>query len=50
MRPIPSACCAFGGSEVYSSSAAVHASISNHFNQERAFYSRQKFMANRTAL
>ena len=29
--------------------ASVHASIHNHFNQERAFYSRQEFKANRAA-
>lgn len=28
---------------------AVHASIHNHFNQERALYSRQNFKANRAA-
>ena len=29
--------------------ASVHASIHNHFNQERALYSRQNFKANRAA-
>ncbi len=29
--------------------AAVHASVYNHFNQERSLYSRQNFKANRTA-
>ena len=29
--------------------AAVHASIHNHFNQERHLYSRQNFKHNRTA-
>jgi putative transposase len=29
--------------------AAVHASVSNHFNQERHLYSRDNFKANRTA-
>lgn len=29
--------------------AAVHASITNHFNQERALYSRQNFKTNRAA-
>lgn len=28
---------------------AVHASIYNHFNQERALYSRDNFKANRAA-
>ena len=28
---------------------AVHASVCNHFNQERALYSRDNFKANRTA-
>ena len=29
--------------------AAVHASVSNHFSQERQLYSRQNFKLNRTA-
>ena len=29
--------------------ASVHASVHNHFNQERALYSRQKFKLNRAA-
>ncbi len=29
--------------------AAVHASVHNHFNQERSLYSRQNFKTNRTA-
>jgi len=29
--------------------AAVHSSVSNHFNQERALYSRDKFKLNRAA-
>ena len=29
--------------------AAVHSSVHNHFNQERHFYSRDKFKLNRTA-
>jgi putative transposase len=29
--------------------AAVHASVCNHFNQERALYSRDNFKLNRTA-
>ena len=29
--------------------ASVHASIHNHFNQERALYSRQNFKLNRAA-
>lgn len=29
--------------------AAVHASVYNHYNQERSVYSRQNFKANRTA-
>jgi putative transposase len=29
--------------------AAVHASVHNHFNQERAHYSRQNFKLNRAA-
>ncbi len=29
--------------------ASVHASVHNHFNQERSLYSRQNFTANRTA-
>ena len=29
--------------------ASVHASVQNHFNQERAFYSRQNFKLNRAA-
>jgi putative transposase len=29
--------------------AAVHASVYNHFNQERALYSREKFKLNRSA-
>ena len=29
--------------------AAVHASVSNHFSQERHLYSRQNFKLNRTA-
>jgi len=29
--------------------AAVHASVSNHFNQERSLYSRQNFKLNRAA-
>ena len=29
--------------------AAVHGSIYNHFNQERALYSRENFKANRAA-
>ncbi len=29
--------------------ASVHASVHNHFNQERALDSRQKFKANRAA-
>ncbi len=28
---------------------AVHASVCNHFNQERALYSRDNFKANRAA-
>jgi putative transposase len=28
---------------------AVHASVSNHFNQERHLYSRKNFKANRAA-
>jgi putative transposase len=29
--------------------AAVHAAVYNHFNQERALYSRDNFKANRAA-
>ena len=29
--------------------ASVHASVQNHFNQERALYSRQNFNLNRAA-
>lgn len=29
--------------------ASVHASVSNHFNQERSLSGRQNFKANRTA-
>ena len=29
--------------------ASVHASVHNHFNQERVLYSRQNFKANRAA-
>jgi putative transposase len=29
--------------------ASVHASVHNHFNQERALYSRQNFKLNRAA-
>ena len=29
--------------------ASVHASVHNHFNQERTLYSRQNFKANRAA-
>jgi putative transposase len=29
--------------------AAVHASVSNHFNQERSLYSRQNFKLTRAA-
>jgi len=29
--------------------AAVHASVSNHFNQQRALHSRDNFKLNRTA-
>ncbi len=29
--------------------AAVHSSVNNHFNQERALYSRENFKINRSA-
>ena len=39
----------FGRMRTLQKFVAVHCSIYNHFNQERALYSRANFKANRTA-